>query len=223
MRALFDIDAPPNTPDGASNEFYTPAWIIAAIQAGAGVPIDLDPAAAPCRNTGARRYIVGQDGDDGLAESWTSNGASVRHGDGEPIRLVYCNPPYRAPTREERSKLPPHVAVGSQEAFLRKARSEVARGHVETVVLLVQQAALATGYGHACLRDQATIGLVHGRIAFVDAAGRASAGVGTFASMLAIFSSNPAMVLGIRDAFDAVGSRRGHPVWWIHAPAAMRV
>lgn len=63
-------------PTSDSDEFYTPAWVLAMLP-----PIDLDPCSPPHRPVPARRHYVLSEGQDGLALPWDA-------------RVVYCNPPY---------------------------------------------------------------------------------------------------------------------------------
>ena len=210
-RLFDDVFVTPETPEGSSNEFYTPDWFVRAMEDGWGGRIDLDPSAAPHRNTRARRFIVGQEGCNGLLESWARE-------DGSPSGLVYSNPPYKTPTEEERKKLPPHWAFGDQGDFVRKAHAEWRLGHFEMAVLLIQQAAIGAKYSHECIRDQAAAGFPIGRLRFEDVHGTPASGAGTFASAIVIFTKHVDRYFDMRNALSGACTKRGHQVWWIHEP-----
>jgi len=88
----------------ASDEFYTPRWLLDALPQ----PIDLDPCSPPHRPVRAARHVVGVEGGNGLAVPWSG--------------VVFMNPPY------SRGNLPRWTAKAAAE--VRAGRAQLVIGLV---------------------------------------------------------------------------------------------
>jgi len=85
----------------ASDEFYTPRWLLDALPL-----VDLDPCSPPHRPVRAARHVVGVEGGNGLAIPWSG--------------IVWMNPPY------SRGNLPRWTAKAAAE--IRAGNAELVIG-----------------------------------------------------------------------------------------------
>lgn len=90
-------ERPSGVPDGASDEWYTPAVVRDLLPS-----IDLDPCSPPHRPIRAACHYVLSEGRDGLQEPW--------------FGVVYMNPPYSA------GQLPRWTQKAKREVLARRAR-----------------------------------------------------------------------------------------------------